>query len=278
MSETLNFKIVTYNIQFSLNQQSISDNILELAQSGVDIFCLQEVARQKNQPFILKQILAKLGGDWKEIHNVGTEVGNPSLGNCIIWNNTKFNLKNQQKFTLRQAKKFALHEWLLAKLIGGSTQPYLRRSIIGNFKFENQEFSITNLHLDHIGGVKHRAKQLKEALINKELFEAAKYVVVCGDFNNFDVLKNGKQNRVMKKIFGPSFEHVTANLKWTADLYHIDMPELSKIYRFVTKKFKIHIRKRLDSIWIKGLRSTSCQKIDLMGSDHFPILAELHFD
>ena len=101
---------------------------------------------------------------------------------------------------------------------------------------------------------------------------------MCGDFNNYDVFKNGKQTRIMKKLFGPNFEHISSNLKWTADIFHIDMPELSKLYRIFIKIFRIHIKRRLDSIWVKGFKSISCQKINLMGSDHFPILAELNFD
>jgi endonuclease/exonuclease/phosphatase family metal-dependent hydrolase len=262
-------------VEFSLNSGKIVQNISDLARKNVSIFCLQEVARQKNQPFIIDLILKKLGPKWREIHHLGTGLGSENMGNCIIWNSAKLTLEKQAPLNLKAAKKPALHEWAAVKLAGAKPKLFQRRSIAGCFSFNHQKFKIMNIHLDHMGGVRHRAKQLKSVLEQNIFPEVETYEIICGDFNNLDVTKFGKQNRLVRKIFGESFSQISAHIDWTADVYNVNVSTVSRVFKFFLKFFKIHFRRRLDAIWVKGLTAVNCYKIDVAGSDHYPILAEV---
>ncbi|HCC84706.1 MAG TPA: hypothetical protein DEP87_03420 [Candidatus Pacebacteria bacterium] len=277
MKNSLEFWLITYNLQFSLNGEKISDNLVKFARQGITIFCLQEVVAQKNQPFIIDLILKKLGSNWKEIHYLNQNLGNANMGNCIIWDNSKFKLLKTQNLALVPAKAFAIHEWIFAKLVGGNTIPYQRRSIMAEFEYQKFKFRIFNLHLDHIGGISQRMRQLEQVLAGNHHQVKLDYEIFCGDFNNFDLLQTKQETKSTQARFGLEFKHVSADIDWTADLYNIEMANVVWWFKLAIKIFHIHIRRCLDAVWVKGFKSASCKKIELTGSDHFPILTKLNF-
>src|SRR5437868_8325767 len=111
----MNLKIVTYNIQFSLQRENIIKNINLLSKEGVLVFCLQEVVRLPNQEFIVDLILKKLGPEWDAIYHLGEEVSRSGMGNCIIWNKKNLNFKEVKNITLPRKEKINYHEWLFTK-------------------------------------------------------------------------------------------------------------------------------------------------------------------
>ncbi|MBU0578642.1 hypothetical protein KKE34_01425 [Patescibacteria group bacterium] len=267
--------IAIYNIQFSLHPEKIEKNIRRMAEDKVFIFCLQEVVAYKNSDFIINNLLKKLGGHWKAICHVGRKKSLLGVGNCIIWNSKKIELIKSQKRLLPYSKTLAIHEKIFSYLASGITIPIQRRVIIGEFKFNGEYIRISNIHLDHNGGLKNRLKQLKYFLKILHKDKSISKDIICGDFNCFDLLKTGRENTELKIILGDEYIDASSNICWNADLFYIDTTGGSKLFKYFIRKFNIHIKRRLDYIFVRNIAVSSCKKLPLKGSDHDPIIAHL---
>ena len=83
-AHTLN--VVTYNIQFGINNEKIIVNVERLANEGADIICLQETINVVSQEMIVHTIIKKLGKNWQAAWHIGPEISRHSIGTCILWN------------------------------------------------------------------------------------------------------------------------------------------------------------------------------------------------
>lgn len=266
-------KVATYNILFSLSPEKIVGNISLMKKKGIIVFCLQEVVRVPEKTFIGDLILKKLGPEWKMIIHIGDETGNFGLGTAIIWNNTALKLKKSEKINLPKIKKIAFHEWLFSKIIGGKGVPFERRSIIASFVFGGKKIMVANLHLDNVGGAKHRNKQLL-FLLSKMSNTGHENQILCGDFNTFDLLKTGREKKMLTSSLNP-FKDVSDNIDWTADIHNTDTGKTPPLIKALIKYSNFHIRRKLDYVWAKNLKVIDCRKLNLEGSDHLPVVATL---
>lgn len=240
---------------------------------GVAIFCLQEVVHHPNQEFIVTSLLKRLGKDWSAQSHVDQGESWLGMGTCIIWNQKKLHLQKTEKILLPINQHIALHESIFFTLIAGESLVFPRRAIIGTFKFQNTSIRVTNIHLDHIGGPKQRKKQLVH--LRSKLGEKTPYDIICGDFNTFDLLKSGRETEALQATLGAQYEDVSKNSGWTADLYNVNFDRAFALFKFFIRFFRIHVRRKLDYIWAKGLTKVSLEKLDLTGSDHLPLIATL---
>ena len=264
--------IVTYNIELSINVKKIVENIFALAKEGVGVFCLQEIIDYPHQELIIHAILKKLGNEWKAEYHIGDERSKLSLGTSIIWNTNILQLETEKKTLLSKLKKIQLHEFVFAKLVGGTSVPLQRRATTCMFRFNDKTIRITSLHLDHVGGTNHRISQLQYFLshLNKTTYE-----IICGDFNTFDLLQTGKEKKLLQQTLGKEFIDASENVGHTDDLYHLNFENSIPLFKWIIKTFHIHVRRKLDYIWVKHFRIIDCHKIAVGGSDHLPIMATL---
>jgi endonuclease/exonuclease/phosphatase family metal-dependent hydrolase len=241
--------IGTYNLQFSQHVNKIIANIAHMAEMGVTLFCLQEVVADSQESGMVQRLLKTLGSDWQAVCHLGEEHSIAGMGNCLLWNTQKLTLLKQENVLLPRAKALAFHEQLFSILAGGLMVPYQRRTIIGDFTYNNQLLRVTNLHLDHNGGLKNRQKQLLYIQNVLEKKKAADIEIICGDFNSFDLLKRGQEAMMLTKILGSSFVDISRESGWTADLYNLDTSQGFKLFKFLIKSFNLHVRRKLDYIW-----------------------------
>ena len=268
-------KISTYNMQFSQDRKTLLQNINYLANKNVDIFCLQEVTRYPKQPFVINEIIRLLGTNWKAVVNIGPEKSPEGMGNAILWNNNKLFFKGKKNILLPKREKLALHEWLFAKMTGGNTTPWQRRTVVVDLRIDNIPIRVINAHLDHIGGIKHRQKQFLSILESLKKLKSCTKEIICGDFNTIDLLNSGHEIQELTKILcRNNYIDASNKIAWTADLRNMDFANNTLAKKFI-ENFDIHIKRKLDFIWVKKLNINKCQKLDLDGSDHCPIFAEL---
>jgi len=270
-----NFTIATYNIQFGINTQKIVQNIKKMAEDGAQIFCLEEIINTPDKEFILDIILKKLGHNWKTIYHVGEEASRLSIGTAILWDTTILELTHEEKILLPKLKKFDLHEKLYYRIVGIPGIPLQRRVTVGNFIYKHIPIRITCVHIDNVGGPRHRIKQITYLLAKLNKKGKAQHEIISGDFNTFDLLKTGYEKKLLQKKFGKDFIDASAYVGWTSDIYNIDFQTSIKFFPWFIKAFNIHIRRRLDYIWVKNLKIITCKKITVPGSDHFPIFAKI---
>lgn len=275
MSNNNQFNIVTYNIEYAAQKGKILENIIQLEKDGVDIFCFQELINTPQEGFFIDTVLQKLGDSWQAVYNVGEMEGRLSLGNAIVWNKKKFFLKSSEKILLPLIKNFDLHEKLWYKTIRVPGVPIQRRAITCLFTLNQTPIRVTSVHVDNVGGPTHRKKQLAFLMTKLRLLETPKQEIICGDFNTFDLLKTGYEKKMIQNEIGEDFVDASNKIAWTSDIAMIDFSTSIKIFPWFIKAFNIHIRRRLDYIWVKNFTIQECKKLEIIGSDHFPIIAKL---
>lgn len=268
--------IATYNIQFSQHPKKIIENLQTIVDNGASILCLQEVYIQKNNN-IVQQILNKLGKSWDAISHLGDNESVLSMGNCILWNKKKVSLIKHSFNILPESKSLALHEKMFSILAGGVSIPFKRRVILANFQLNKNNFSIANIHLDHNGGTKNRLVQLAFIKKNLKNFSISSKEIICGDFNCFDLTNNGREDQLYQEILGQDYMEATKNIDWTGDLYDIDTRFGNVLFGKLIRFLNIHIQKKVDYVWLKEINTSQCKKLDVLGSDHKPIITELIF-
>ncbi|MFZ1721949.1 MAG: hypothetical protein WAU07_05595 [Microgenomates group bacterium] len=272
MNNTLT--LATYNIQFSQHPEKILKTLKSLVDSGAAILCLQEVYVQPDRD-IVKQILNTLGKSWDALCHLGKNGDVLSMGNCILWNKEKISLISHSFMNLPESKSLAFHEKIFSLLAGGIAIPFKRRIILANFIINNNKFCIANVHLDHNGGTKNRLIQLAFIKNSLEKFSISNKEILCGDFNCFDLSKNGKEDASYKEILGQDYIEATKHIDWTGDLYDIDTTMGNILFGKLIRFLNIHVKRKIDYIWLKNIALSKCDKLNVSGSDHKPIVADL---
>jgi len=267
-------KLATYNIQFSQHPEKVINNILKMVTDGVSVICLQEVVLYKEKN-IIQDLLHKLGSSWKAECNLGKEENVLSMGNCILWNEDAVSAESKHLKLLPYSGKLHIHEKVFSLLTGGIISPFRRRIIFIEFSMGKTNFCITNIHLDHNGGEPNRLKQLSYVKKLIKDFSTSEKEIICGDFNCFDLLKSGKENKSYQKLLGIQYTEATKKIGWTGDLYDIDTSMGTKFFGKIVRLLNIHIQRKLDFIWLKNIKSKDCHKLDLEGSDHKPVIVSL---
>jgi len=275
MTEKTKLTVVTYNIQFGINSEKIISNVEKIARNGADIICLQETVNVASQELIISAMLKRLGKNWQASYNIGTEYSRLSIGTSILWNTDTLKLQHEEKILLPKLAKFALHEKFYYWLIGVPGVPLQRRVTTCYFSLDNSTLRVSSIHIDNVGGPMHRMKQISYLLSQFKKNEAPEYEIICGDFNTFDLLKTGYEKKLLQKKFGKEVIDASKKVGWTSDIYNIDFKTSIHLFPWIIKAFHIHIRRRLDYIWVRNFKIVNCKKVILPGSDHFPVFAEL---
>ena len=270
--------IATYNIQFAFNREEIIENIVKMAKEEVVLFCLQEIVNDEEyDEFIIDAILNHLGNGWQAEYYVGNEKDKGSIGTAILWKKKLFFLKKTSKILLPKVKHFAPHEKFYYKVVGVPAEVLQRRSLSCIFSYQEKEIRVTSVHIDNIGGPKHRMKQLNSLIAHLARFTTPLREIICGDFNTFDLLKTGYEKKTLQKKL-IDFDDASKHIDWTSDIYNINFSTSIKFFPWFIKTFNVHIRRRLDYIWVKHLKVLTIKKLPLSGSDHYPIIAKLKFE
>lgn len=275
MRDNNQLRIATYNIQFGINTKKIIASIEKLALDGATIICIQEIIINTSQELIVDTILKRLGENWHASYHVGKENSRLSIGTCILWNSRFLEFINDEKILLPKLKAFDFHEKIFYKCIGVPAIPVQRKTTICYFKINKKVLRITNLHIDNVGGPLQRMKQITYLQSHLNKLRTPDYEVICGDFNTFDLLRTGYERTLLQKKFGKDFVDASKDVGWTSDIYNIDFKTSIKFFPWIIKTFNIHIRSRLDYIWVKNLKVISCKKVILPGSDHYPVIADV---
>lgn len=251
------FKIATYNIQHGTNSDKIVANITTLAQSGINIFCLQEVRHHPNKTFIVDYLLNTLGENWKAEYLISSKTFD--LGLCTIWDSNKIECIKFDSVLLPKLGKIKLYEKLYLKLHrkiekvdNKNINPETKAALIGEFNFKGKKIRITNTHLDWLGGVSQRGRQLEQIKDTLNPYQGNIFEVICGDFNTLGFYKF--QNKIKKQIncllcegFVSAFENKPTTKSWQT----------------------------MDHILVKNLEVIKSDILKLKGSDHYPLLAEI---
>lgn len=268
MSEKL--RLVSYNIQNGIHQDSILRNLGKMADENVDIFCLQEV-RATQSGFIGDRLATEFGNEWEGQHFLGTDNPRIDLGLSIFWKSKRLQLIELEKVNLPKLEKLSFIE----KQVTSIPKPPQRGAIITTFDVSDSPLRITNLHLDWQGGIPHRMAQLRYLVSHLKQKPDVAHEIICGDFNSTGGQDSAKkQQNEMQRILGHDFNEVFPDLNWTSDGVSIDPQRgFSKVQGFLVN-LGIRFYQRLDYVFVKGITVTDTKMEKISGSDHFPLVVD----
>lgn len=155
-------------------------------------------------------------------------------------------------------------------------------ALITTYKFGGKMLRVTNLHLDVLGGIRHKRKQMK--YITRHLAaQKADYDIICGDFNTIGPIKIMKrrvkrQKNVVREVLGNEFKEVFIP-SWTSDVRETMSPMIpaNRLLYKSMRLIRMSFRQKLDWIFVRGFKgATAIVRHDLKGSDHYPVFATLH--
>lgn len=260
--------LTSYNIQDGLYEDQIVQNIIDMVQEGVDIFCLQETRLIKND-FIVDRMKKELGTQWQSESFLGTDNPKLELGLTILWQSKKLHLLKLEKMLFPKNNYVGVYD----KLIRSFFTPMQRGALIASFDIGGVTARITNLHLDMKNGGSRRLNHIAYLTTYLKKYPV-KHEIVCGDFNTSVTTTLGKrQKKRVEELLGNEFIDAFPNLKWTFDGASIDP---NKYYSSVHKLFikaGFRLYRKLDYIFVRDmLLIQSTQKI-MSGSDHHPLIA-----
>ena len=248
----------TYNILHGYYKDQIFKNIKTLIEKGADVICIQEAEIE---------IESVLPSGWKIEyfrHDIGCNL-------AIAWNSPMLDCKEKKTILYQPLPKPAF----MQRLTNYKNKIIPRGAITVLFTFtgEGKTIRITNTHLAWEGGMKNKAKELKE-LLQFRGGEKVDTEILAGDFNtNIPAVLRRVEERRVENILGKEFDNVFPNIKYTCDLSYTDPQDgLEKIAKF-WNFFGVKLKSRLDYIFTKNLKIISKEMLDLPGSDHRPLLA-----
>lgn len=271
------FTIATYNIQFSKRKNRIVENILQMAQDGVSLFCLQEILHASPGPHIVPLLLKRLGSSWRSHVYIGKEKNYLAHGTGLIWDSRIYRLKDMYTVDLPKMKQLPFHDQLIERSFDFLGVPIQRRVVGVTFQCFGKTIRVNSVHLDAMGGSNNRLKQLRYLLDLLRQKKPVMYELICGDFNTVDLIPTGGEIRRMRSLFKKyGFRDTTEPIRWTADLLNIDA-EKTNVLRRLIRMFNLHLYKKLDFIWVRGFRSVEVRRENVLGSDHYPLITKLRF-
>ena len=267
--------LVTYNVLFGYDKR-VFDSLKAIRDQSNKythaIIALQEV-RNKTIKDKLPETIQKLFPGFYTAQLVSPK---PSLNDLGLMTLSRMPVMDTTPVLLPKLAKRLLN---LQSLFLKSIPQYA--ALVTRFAVGRKILRVTNLHLNVLGGIPHKKKQMARIL---EYFQiaSADYDIVCGDFNTIGPLRiQGKsvqrQKNVILKQLGRDFNEVPIP-SWTCDISDTTSPLLpaSKFIYKTFKKTRIQFRQKLDWVFVRGFKSAKASvRHDLAGSDHYPIFAIL---
>ena len=251
IENTTPISIMSFNLRRDTTEDKM--NCWQYRKDAVVDFILEQkshiVGMQEVMPHMFKYLISKLSYQYN-YYGINSFVGGklnvvpffPSLGNCIIWDKTRYICFDKGHFWLSEKPNKPSKTW-------GNNEP--RTCIyVGLHDVKTKEsYYIFNTHLDHDEGNREKMADIIGAKIKDKLNNYN--VVFMGDLNvNLNIPEERHQLDSLNNILSNTYNHIK---DLTFNAWH---PKLSKT---------------LDAIYF-NMTNMKCKVINTKLSDHLPIV------
>ena len=271
-------RVATYNVLHSYNPAQIATNIKQMADSGVDVFALQEVLKDEGKEFILDVILKKLGETWKAEYSLIPVYSWRTWGTAILYNSKKIKLLEARKIDMKKMDRLSILNSVLSRVImGGKGKVYPRTFINAKLSFDAHVFYFSSIHPEFFSDTAWRLRELYNFLNKKIKTKEDDAEIIAGDFNTVDLLNTHLERKLIQKVLGNGYTEASAAIPWSVDIMNVSEKFATPMFLLLKKFLFFHVYRKFDYIWIKNLKLVEARSLKLPGSDHLPIIAELEF-
>lgn len=274
MSEQI--AISSYNIELSKRPDAIIKNVTDLSKT-VGIFCLQEVMHVPGEEFILNRLCDTLEKNWRVEEYLGDQVTEPGIlshGVAVVWDSNRYEYQSTKKIALPKMAQLSWREKMIEQMLGFVGEPVQRRALSVHFRTEDNDLRVTSVHLDSMGGAAHRRAQT--AYLLSELHQDSQIAqeIICGDFNTNSIMRRSEEVQQLHDIFAAyDFSEASRDVPWTVEIFNSDFGGKRPLITRTAEILHIRGKQKFDYIWSKGLVVHNSYRLDVDGSDHYPIVA-----
>ena len=244
-------RVCTWNINLGVRLSEVVEAVSSHRDfAGLDLFAVQEASVHDGRPDG-HALAAVLGPDYR-CHQVAAQTVKGHIqANAVIWNAGRVDIRRVDHLRLPRGGR---------KSAGAATGRFRqqRNSVVVEGEGNHLSLLAYSVHLD-ISGLAHKREQLAYVIEDQQARTPADLTVVAGDLNMYHLSRWPSWSGVIQAYEAAGFVDAARSIRWTHSF-----PALG-------------IKQKLDSILVRssgGLEIRSWT-IDVRGSDHIPLFADL---
>lgn len=248
-------RLCTWNLHLGLELRAILASLKAEEDFGkLDLLALQEASVHDGREDA-EVIAGALGPEFRH-HQVETHLLNGRVqANALVWNSSRVRILDRSVLLLPKRAEHPLSRAERALL--SVTRLQQRMALFFDCWIAGQAIRVYVAHLD-VFGYQHKLRQFERILADLEEREPADITILAGDLNTFKMGTRPRWTRLRSAAERAGFEDLTTDIKWT-------------------HRSRMPARQKLDAIFVRCDRSLSYESwsVDLPGSDHIPVFAEI---
>ncbi len=254
MTETI--RLCTWNVQFGMELNTIIQAIQACSDfEQLDLLALQEVSIHAQAEDAL-HIAQALGPTYEYYQVTAQHIGRRVQANALVWNSTRMKVVHKGSVKLPHMHADTLprtERALLRKL------PLQQRiSVMVEGKIGQETLRVYVAHLDVVG-FQHKREQFYRILQDAQERPPVELTIIAGDLNTFKIRSRPSWKQLTTAAAAAGFQDLTSEIRWTHSVP------------------RLRLKQKLDAIFIKYAHRTRCRSwsLDIAGSDHIPVFAEI---
>ncbi len=253
MTETI--RLCTWNIQLGLQLDTILGALgRDPDFAKLDLLALQEASIHGQED--ARQIAARLGPQY-DCYQVTAHVlaGRPQA-NALVWNTERVRVQVQDHVRLPHAREVKLSRRERALLRALPSQTRLSLRVEGTLGDRTLRLYVA--HLDVVGFA-HKRAQFMHILNDARERAPVDLTIVAGDLNTFKIRSRPTWWELRAAAEAEGFQDLTGEIRWTQAVPRLRM------------------KQKLDAIFVRPTQPVRYRawSLDIPGSDHIPVFAEI---
>lgn len=257
MPLTLDF--CSWNIQIGQDLGRVLHAVREVPDfRSLDLLALQEASRHHDRDDA-QVIAGALGPDHAHHEVVYHYLAGQAQANALVWNTTRFAARQIETVRLPRHHEVELPRAERMLLRALPFQP--RISLMVEGQWSELSVRVYVAHLDVVG-FRHKHEQFKAILDDMRARTPVDLTLLAGDFNTFRLGRQPSWDHLKQDALRAGLREITGAVQWTQSLR------------------RLRIRQKLDEIFVGSPHSftTRVWSLDIHGSDHIPIFAQIGVD
>ena len=254
MGESL--RLCTWNIQLGLQRELILDAIRRQPDfAGLDLLALQE-ASVGGEREDAKLIAAALGSAYECYQVTAHHLGGRPQANALVWNTARVRVTQKDSVKLPQVREVKLSRSEGALLRALPAQPRISLVVEGSLGAESLRVYVA--HLDVLGFA-HKRQQFYRVIDDARARAPVDLTIIAGDLNTFRFRSRPSWTELVHAAEAEGFYELTSQIRWTHSAP------------------RLRLKQKLDAIFVGRSRPFRyhCWALEIPGSDHIPVFAEL---
>lgn len=223
---------------------------------NVDVIALQEASAYA-QGDDASSIARLLGENYHAYHHIYHQLKTRPQANALVWNTAHIRFDTIEHHVLPTSRQVML--WRAERAVLNRLKTQARVNLVGNGAYENFSLRVCTAHLDVLGyGFKRQ--QFRAILDDLQARSRVDISILAGDFNTFRIAGRPTWAQLKRDAAAQGLRPIADQIRWTQKT--------------------LRVKQKLDEIFVASARpyQTRVWTLDVHGSDHLPIFAELTFD